>query len=153
MEFERFIAKVNKTNFCWLWTGAKYRFGYGHFRRKINNKWMMYKTHRYSYEHFYGPVPEGLLVLHKCDNPACVNPEHLYAGTHQQNIQDQILRGRKSFGRNKKHVWLNLEKANEFRQYAKDNPGMKQNQMAQNLGTSVAQLSRILNNKIWVQPV
>jgi hypothetical protein len=148
-EFNRFDSKVDRTGDCWEWTGATYRFGYGHFRRKVNNQWIMYKAHRYSYEYYVGEIPKGLCILHSCDNPRCVNPAHLSAGTHKQNTQDATNRGRKSFGRNTAHSWLSFEKAEHMRQFAIDNPDMLQKDMAQYLGTSTAQLSRILNHKIW----
>jgi len=84
------MKKVNKTDGCWLWTAAKCN-GYGHFG--MNGK--VYRSHRLSYEHYKGKIPDDLIVRHKCDNPACVNPEHLELGTQKDNVQDCIMRGRK----------------------------------------------------------
>ena len=90
-EEQRFMKKVKKTDSCWLWIASKCN-GYGHFG--INGK--VYRSHRLSYEHYKGKIPDGLVVRHKCDNPACVNPEHLEVGTQKDNVQDCITRGRKS---------------------------------------------------------
>lgn len=93
---QRFFEQIDKNgpNGCWLWTGAKYRGGYGHMGMNGKNT----KVHRFSYEHFVGPIPAGLIVRHKCDNPCCVNPEHLMTGTHKDNTNDKIARGRFRYG-------------------------------------------------------
>lgn len=108
----------------------------------------MCKTHRYSYEYHKGPIPEGMLVLHKCDNPLCVNPEHLVIGTHADNTQQCIERGRKSFGNNPLHK-PHKELAMKIRVYKQDNPEETGRSIAIKFDTSPAQVSRILNNKIW----
>jgi len=87
---DRFWAKVNKNGECWIWTGAKLPKGYGHFYS--GEKTVL--ASRWSYEYAYGLIPEGLMVLHRCDNPPCVNPEHLFLGTMQDNIDDMIAKGR-----------------------------------------------------------
>lgn len=148
-EFTRFIDKVEKTDTCWLWRGSTYRFGYGHFRRKINNKWKMYKAHRYAYEYFKGPIPQGAFVCHHCDNPACVNPEHLFTGTAKENTKDMQDKYRWKLIRNPKHKLLSMDIAKQIRQYKKENPAIKLNKIAAFFGTSTQQVSRILRNEIW----
>lgn len=91
---DRFWEKVVKTASCWLWTGSAGGFGYGqlHSGTKYNRK--LLRTHRLSWEIHNGKVPDGLCVLHKCDNPKCVNPDHLFLGTHKDNAQDCMKKGR-----------------------------------------------------------
>lgn len=74
---------------CWLWIGRKNPHGYGHFRR--NNKCIL--VHRFVYAEVKGD-PEGLFVCHKCDTPACINPDHLFLGTPKDNTRDMVRKGR-----------------------------------------------------------
>lgn len=76
---------------CWLWEKSLARKGYGVIHIKNKRK----SAHRYSWELYYGPVPKGLFVCHKCDTPSCVNPEHLFIGTHTDNMRDAKRKGRK----------------------------------------------------------
>lgn len=81
---------------CWLWTAAALPLGYG--KMYVGGKLEL--AHRISYRLYKGPIPEGMLVRHRCDVVACVNPDHLETGTHQQNAGDMVERGRHHyFGR------------------------------------------------------
>ena len=75
---------------CWNWALYKDKDGYGGMKRKGK----IYRAHRKSWITFKGEIPEGLHVLHHCDNPKCINPDHLYIGTHQDNMDDMVKRGR-----------------------------------------------------------
>ncbi len=87
---ERFWEAVAKrSNGCWIYRGAPQRYG-----QLMKDDGKMTTAHRFSYELHHGPVPTGLFVCHKCDVKGCCNPEHLYAGTHEQNNQDRIDRKR-----------------------------------------------------------
>ena len=90
---ERFMKFVNKTEKCWLWTGARFRAyngDYGAFSLAGRPQ----RAHRVAYLLFKGEIPKRLHVLHECDNPSCVNPKHLFLGTHQDNMTDCINKGR-----------------------------------------------------------
>lgn len=90
---KRFWDKVDKTSDCWIWT-SQLRSGYGLFR--INGK--VVSAHRLSYEMSTGkPVPRGIHICHSCDNPACVNPKHLFMGTAKANNDDKMLKDRHRF--------------------------------------------------------
>jgi hypothetical protein len=91
----RFWAHVDKTGECWVWTGARNAAGYGDFHRGGGMNHVF--AHRYSWELVHGSLPEGRLVLHHCDNPPCVNPKHLFDGTHADNTRDMIRKGRDRF--------------------------------------------------------
>lgn len=75
---------------CWLWTGYVGSEGYG----LLTASGKTHRAHRLSYEIYVGPIPIGLLICHKCDTPSCVNPSHLYAGTHRDNVLDMVRRKR-----------------------------------------------------------
>jgi hypothetical protein len=87
---ERFWIKVKRSDGCWLWMGNKSKTGYGNFH--AFGKEM--RAHRYSYILHNGPIPEGICVLHRCDNPPCVNPVHLFLGTNEDNVRDKLQKGR-----------------------------------------------------------
>jgi len=76
---------------CWPYTGTTDRFGYG--QMTLGKKYS-FQAHRVAFELANGPIPDGLIVRHKCDNPPCCNPAHLELGTHYDNAQDKVSRGR-----------------------------------------------------------
>lgn len=88
-----FWSKVRLSEGCWLWTKATNNKGYGNVR--INKKYL--NAHRVAYAITYGD-PGKLWVLHSCDNPSCVRPDHLFLGTHQDNMDDMRVKGRSGFG-------------------------------------------------------
>lgn len=85
------LRKVTLQGDCHIFDGSKTEDGYGQFKYK-GQYWL---AHRYSYVLHKGPIPLGTIIRHTCDNPACINPEHLLAGTQQDNINDCIARGRR----------------------------------------------------------
>jgi hypothetical protein len=89
-----FMGYVRKESDCWIWTGSLDHDGYGRF-------WLNSKTiqaHRVAYLLFCGEIDTGLWVLHSCDNPPCVKPDHLFLGTHQDNMDDKSMKGRQATG-------------------------------------------------------
>lgn len=94
----RFWRRVQKTDTCWLWTGSIVPRGYGTFAtKKFNGRDKTY-AHIFSYTIHKGAVPPGLLVLHTCDTPGCVNPDHLWLGTAKDNSDDMMRKGRGGHG-------------------------------------------------------
>ena len=93
---ERFDAKFRVTPGCWVWLAAIDSRGYG--QSYIGGK-PGRGSHRVSYELHVGPIPDGLHVLHRCDNRRCINPEHLFLGTHQDNMRDRNSKGRQAHNR------------------------------------------------------
>lgn len=81
-------------NGCWNWIGTKNKAGYGHI---VHNK-KLSLAHRVSYALNVGGIPDDLCVLHRCDNPACINPDHLFLGTHKDNVIDKVNKGRQEKG-------------------------------------------------------
>lgn len=91
---ERFCRHITKTHTCWLWNGSvrsKDRVSYGGFN--MGNKKIML-AHRAAYILFIGEIPSGMCVCHSCDTPMCVNPAHLFLGTHEQNMLDMVRKRR-----------------------------------------------------------
>lgn len=96
---DRFWAKVrmptNRAEGCCEWQGTRDRKGYGRLTREGRSLY----AHRHAWSLANGPIPEGSLILHKCDNPSCVCPDHLYVGNHIRNMRDAVERGRTAKGK------------------------------------------------------
>lgn len=90
---ERFWPKVDQRGDCWLWTGSINNYGYGMIAAGGRGGKVL-KAHRVAWELTHGPVPDGLEVCHTCDQPRCVNPAHLWLGTHTENVRDMWRKGR-----------------------------------------------------------
>jgi hypothetical protein len=140
--------KKNEHSGCWEWTGSRKDNGYGVI--SINNH--QEYTHRLSYKLFVGEIPDGLCVLHRCDNPPCINPCHLFLGTKQDNIQDCLAKGRANtaFGERNGRAKLTLSQVHQIREDYR-NGGVSQRELARrfNIGKSV--IGNITRNESWVE--
>jgi hypothetical protein len=148
-DVERFWGKVAKTDNpddCWIWQATKgSQGGYGQIRWKNNKKEY---AHRVAYEITFGEIPTGFYILHKCDNPPCVNPNHLFAGTHQDNMIDKVLKNRQRRGEGIPNHKLTNKQADEIRQrYSTKKES--QDDLARAFGISQAQIWKIVNYKSY----
>lgn len=145
---ERFWSKVAKqgTDECWPWTGAIERQGYGKLHRSSRR---FYKAHILSWTLHFGEVPKGLCVCHSCDNRACVNPQHLWLGTHAENMADMKAKGRaaKHSGAQNGRAKLSRAQVNEMIELV--NAGKTQTEVAKQYGITQPNLSGILLGKTW----
>lgn len=87
---ESFEQMFRVTPGCWIWEKHKNEHGYG----RVRFQGVLWLANRLAYTLYVGPIPHGMCVLHKCDNPACVNPDHLFLGTHKDNMTDRKLKER-----------------------------------------------------------
>lgn len=138
----------NPKNGCWEWLGYKMRFGHG----KIGYRDKVYLTHRLSYEIYIGPIPKNMNVCHKCDNPSCINPDHLFLGTQLENIEDCVKKNRHFVipamnGENNPLAKLTNQQANEIR--IRLNNGERGIDLAKCYNVSAHIVSRIRKNKTY----
>jgi plasmid maintenance system antidote protein VapI len=144
---ELFWSKVaiSTPDECWIWQGRKPE-GYG--RIFLDGK--TYPAHRIAYELTNGPIPEGLLIRHKCDNPPCCNPAHLLPGTLLDNVMDRVERGRTRWftGENVYCAKLTDENVAYIREQYQLRQ-MSQPALARKFGVTVAAISSVVRNKSW----
>lgn len=146
----RFWAKVRgcDTDGCWEWTGPffqgkKYgQFGCGPRTSRKNRA-----SHRYAFEEKNGPIPSGMCVCHRCDNPSCVRPDHLFLGTHSDNTHDMIAKRRGAHGERHTSAKLTESQVAGIRQRRAD--GEKLSTMADEYGVSVGLISHICSGRNW----
>jgi hypothetical protein len=148
MLLDRFVLKTKKgVNGCILWTAHCDHTGYG----RIGKGRKVYPANRVSFELFVGPIPDGLFVLHKCDNRPCVNPMHLFLGTAKDNTEDMIQKGRMIVGdhRGIRHGSAKLNDAAIVEIRRRRDGGEKLKPIADDFGVDVSLISLIGLRKIW----
>jgi hypothetical protein len=144
----RFWNQVDKSGGCWTWKGRKSRKGHGRFAFPSEIKWRFVSAHRYSYFLYYGDFDPYLLVCHRCDNPPCVRPDHLFLGTHSDNMQDALKKGRRRVGSDHWSSKLDEDSVREIRElYA--GKLSSQSELARRFGVGRTTISRIIRRKMW----
>lgn len=128
---------------CILWVGAISDNGYGHLQ--IDGKTV--SAHRHAWEAEYGPIPDGLLVRHKCDVRACVNVDHLELGSHADNMRDRNERGRQARGEAQGHSLLTTSQVRSIRE--RYGLGERQVAIAAAYGVHQTTVSDIVRHKSW----
>lgn len=155
-DIARFWSQVDKSGECWVWIGSRYtRGGYGRCRPYYRSG--QRKAHRVSYELAYGPIPEGMCVCHRCDNPPCVRPDHLFLGTSEENTYDMFQKGRaggvmnpqkRPVGERCSYAKLTDAQVAEIRaRYAQG--GISQRQLGELYGVSRSTICNIVMNTAW----
>lgn len=141
----RFWNKVKKTSTCWLYQGGRLnKFGYGSF-------WYngaTHSAHRTTWKIAYGCIPNKYNILHKCDIPNCVNPEHLFVGTLADNNKDRANKNRSSRGVTRPTSKLRPSQVFEIRKLYSDRL-LSIRQLAANYGVTYNTIWQLLNNKTW----
>jgi hypothetical protein len=145
----RFFKYVQKTQRCWYWTGAQFPFGYGQmgFGKGPDGRYRNILAHRFSWLYHYGEIPEGMSVLHSCDHPACVRPNHLFLGTQNDNLADMREKNRQARGIMKKKAKLNEADILVIRDLVR--LGVAQKLVAALYGISRANACVIVQRKRW----
>lgn len=144
----RFLANIDKVSAapCWLWAGAVSKRGYGIFRANFHGQ-NFWRAHRFSWAfHNDRAIPQGLVVCHSCDNPRCVNPDHLRADTQASNNAEAIVRGRwkPNVGTQNGRAIVSPRQVQEIRTSADS-----QMVLAKRYGIAQGQVSRIIRGENW----
>lgn len=148
-DIERFWQKVRKSDGCWEWTAGRSRNGYGLF-------WVsrsMFTAHRVVWTITHGEIPHGLYVCHHCDNRKCINPAHLFLGTHRDNMLDMLAKGRANL--ESKHVWgenhgqAKLTRRDVATIHTYLESGMNKREIGVLMGVSVDTIRAIASGKHW----
>lgn len=134
---QRFEAKITKTGVCHIWTGSKTKEGYGQFR-SMNKKEL---SHRFAYKLYKGEFDQSLFVCHKCDNRACVNPDHLFIGTHSDNMKDMVSKNR--------HVGCVKLNELQVRIIRKSISNLPKRYLASVFKISISNINNIAYKRIW----
>lgn len=146
---ETFWPYVHKTETCWLWTAALHRDGYGKTHtRRIDGSLKHIGAHRRSWKIHNGEIPQGILVLHKCDVRNCVNPNHLFLGTSKDNSADMTAKGRSANGSKNPNSILTKEKVLEMRKI-RATTDLTLKQIAKQFGMSYGGTNSILYRRAW----
>ena len=144
---KRFETKFEKSDGCWEWKAYINCDGYGQY----GNGGRMHGAHRISYRIYNGEIPHGMYVCHHCDNPRCVNPEHLFLGTQADNMHDCSVKGRKSPSGSvgERHGMSKLSASQVIEIRERNSNGERGSELADEYGMSRSAISLIVNRHIW----
>ncbi len=144
---KKFLALVDpQPDGCWLWTGSTDDDGYG----RVWFDGRSDRAHRVSYRLFIGEIPAGMAVLHTCDNPPCVRPDHLWAGTQLENIADRERKGRGPRGERNGRAKLNRALVQMVREARAG--GMMYHEIGALFGIHKSTVHDICTGKLWPEP-
>lgn len=142
---ERLAARTTKGETCWIVSGHALPNGYLQLKTRVNGRQESINAHRLAWELAHGPVPAGLRVCHRCDVPACVNPDHLFLGTQADNVHDCITKGRRNaFGIQKLHP----DQVRAIRALAAEH-GLTHRQIGQRFGVAKSTVQHIIARRAW----
>ena len=139
---DRFWEKVKKGRGCWLWQASFFRDGYGQIRDGRTNR----RAHRVAWKLTNGLVPDGLHVLHHCDDPACCNPRHLFLGTAQDNMADKCTKNREARGEKQGLARLTEKKVRQLRRLEGT---ITRRQLAEKFDISYPTVGDVLRRRTW----
>lgn len=147
MNREEFFARCSPepNTGCWLWEGSLMTRGYGQARVSGMN----IGAHRLGYSLYRGDIPPGIEVFHHCDTPACCNPDHLFLGTHAENMRDMVKKGRRTPPRGERHSRAKLSTEKVARIKASLASGKTQTELAREYGVDQSLISRVARNQRW----
>jgi hypothetical protein len=146
----RFWSYVRRGAGCWEWQ-ASLQSGYGQIRVGRNSRTPMMRAHRLSWELHHGPVPDGLCVLHRCDNRKCVRPEHLFLGTKSDNTRDMVAKGRhhRAHLRGERHPAARVTTQQVIDARARRERGETLISIAKDLGLSISGVWAMTRGRSW----
>ena len=138
-----FFAKFERVteSGCWIWTAGLHKQRYG----AIWNK----DAHRVSWEIHHGEIPDGLHVCHRCDVPSCVNPNHLFLGTHQDNMDDMVKKGRQRTPNGESHARSKITENDVREMRVASDAGVSRAKLASKYGLHCAHVGLIVRRKSW----
>lgn len=145
---ERFWRKVSKTEQCWIWTGNRRPNGYGAIQEGAKGSRTL-SAHRLSYEMHCGPIPDHHVVMHTCDNPSCVRPDHLLVGTYQENMDDMWAKGRGRPAVNLGEASGRAKLTDERVRFIRANPRMGHKEIADLWGLSPNAVRGVRIGRTW----
>jgi hypothetical protein len=148
-----FWARVQKTAGCWLWMGPQNGRGYGQWTRRTLSAHPKILVHRLVFESEVGPIPVGMEVCHRCDVRNCVRPEHLFAGTHAENMGQMNRAGRNPVKAGAAHRNARLTAADVAQIRARLSAGDSGRAVARDFGVSFQHVSDIKRGKKWAELV